>query len=422
MRFLKIFPGESLVVAFSFIYFFLILASYYILRPIRDEIGASGGVENLPWLFLGTLAVTIVISPIFSTVVAKLPRRRVAAASYRLMIAFLLVFFWLLRNPDSSVYPWAARAFFVWLSIFNIFVVSVFWTVMSDVFRTDQARRLYGLIGSGGTLGGLCGGLITSSLVGLVGTVSLLLVSAVLLEGALQCMFAMTKNAAAHAESQSRIDSKPVGGSAFAGLTRVAKSPYLMSIALFMLLFTVGSTFLYFLQAQIVASEIPDRAGRTAFFAHVDIWVNVLTLITQLGITGRLLTSFGIAGGLVVMPALSILGFAWLGIAPTLVVVITFQVLRRAGNFAITTPARESLYIPLPREDKYKSKNLIDTSMFRTGDQIGAWSSAALLSFGLGIRGIALAAIALSCAWLIGAIWLGRKHARELQKDQPSLS
>jgi AAA family ATP:ADP antiporter len=424
IRLLKLLPGEQLLLALSFSYFFLILASYYVLRPIRDEIGVAGGVEKLPWLFLGTLVATVALSPMFSALVSRLPRRRFAAWSYRIMIALLLVFYVFLRDPSWPGYVYAGRAFFIWLSIFNIFVVSLFWAVMSDVFRTDQASRLYGLIGAGGTLGALCGGLLTSLLVSKLGTVSLLLISAVLLEAALRCMFALTKHAATHGEQQARIDQEVIGGNSLAGLSRVARSSYLIGIASFMLLYTVGSTFLYFLQAQIVVSEIADRAARTIYFAHVDIWVNALTLITQFGFTGRLLSSLGIGRTLILLPILSIAGFAWLGMTPTLSAVIIFQVLRRAGNFAITGPARETLYVPLAREDKYKSKNFIDTFMFRVGDQLGAWSYTALLLLGFGISGIAIVAAPLSCLWLMLAIWLGRRHALLLlERDaSPSLS
>lgn len=408
----QLLSGERTLLALAFVYFFLVLASYYVLRPIRDEIGVAGGVEKLPWLFLGTLLVTIAISPLFSALVSRLPRRRFVAWSYRTMMGFLLVFYLLLRRADHAEQLWIGRVFFVWFSVFNIFVVSLFWAVMSDVFRTEQARRLYGVIGAGGTLGGLFGGLLTRSLVSVIGSVTLLLVSAVLLELALRCMFALTRQVAARDDVQGRLDTAVVGGGVFGGFAGVARSPYLIAIALFMLTFTIGSTFLYFLQAQIVAGSITDRVARTQYFANVDIWVNALTLLVQFVVTRQLLVKLGVARTLILLPIVSILGFTLLGFAPVLSAVIVFQVVRRAGQFAITSPTREILFVPLSREEKYKAKNFIDTFMFRTGDQIGAWSHAGLLALGLGVSGIAFAAVPLSVVWLLLAIWLGRSHER----------
>jgi AAA family ATP:ADP antiporter len=292
---------------------------------------------------------------------------------------------------------------------------------MSDVFRTGQARRLYGLIAAGGTLGGLAGAAATGWLVGSVGTPPLLLLSALLLEIALHCMAALSARAAARGGEQARAESEVIGGGALAGFSGVVRSPYLLGIGGFMLLFTVGSTFLYFLQAQIVAAAIHDAAARTAYFARVDVWVNGLTLAIQLGFTGRLLSRLGVSVMLAVLPIVSMLGFALLGFAPVLVAVIAFQVIRRTGNFALTAPARETLYVPLAREQKYKAKNFIDTFVFRSGDQVGAWMHAGLLALGLGVGGIALVGVPLSAAWLVLALWLGRRNARLRAAAAPRL-
>lgn len=404
---------ERKPLALAFLYFFCVLASYYVLRPIRDEMGVAGGVSKLPWLFLGTLTVTIVISPLFSRLVARLPRRRFVAWAYRSLVLCLVGFGLLLSFAPASAQVWVGRAFFVWISVFNIFAVSLFWAVMSDLFQTRQARRLYGVIGAGGTLGGICGGLITGWLVHSVGNVVLLAISALLLEAGLRAMYALSDSIAADGQPQQRqLETEVIGGSIWAGLSGVVRSPYLAAIALFMLLFTIGSTFLYFLQAEIVAREIADRAARTAYFAQVDVWVNGLTLIVQLTLTGRLIQRIGVGTVLALLPLLSIIGFLALAAAPLLSVVILFQVLRRTGNFALTGAAREILYVPLAREEKYKAKNFIDTFVFRLGDQLGAWTHVGLSLLGLGLAGIALAAVPLSAAWLGVAIWLGRRHAR----------
>lgn len=396
----------------AFAYFFCVLASYYVLRPIRDAMGVAGGVGNLPWLFLGTLSVTVLISPLFSRLVSRLPRRRFVAWAYRCLILCLVVFGLLLSSRPEAEQVWIGRVFFVWLSVFAVFAVSLFWAVMADVFQTRQARRLYGVIGAGGTLGGMAGGALTSWLVSHVGLLPLLLISALLLEAGLRAMYALSADVAEHVPEQRAVEHEIIGGSIWAGFSGVARSPYLLAIALFMLLFTMGSAFLYLLQAQIVERDIADRAARMVYFAQVDLWVNGLTLIVQLLLTGRLIQRIGVGAVLALVPLLSIAGFLALAAAPLLTLVILMQVLRRTGNFALTGPAREVLYVPLSREEKYKAKNFIDTFVFRLGDQLGAWTHTALAALGLSLGGIAFAAVPLSAAWLAVALWLGRRHAR----------
>lgn len=409
---LRVRRDERLPLALAFVYFFCVLAAYYVLRPIRDEMGVAGGVANLPWLFLGTLSATMLISPLFSRLVARLPRRRFVSWAYRSLIVCLFLFGLCLYLLPAPAQVWVGRVFFVWLSVFAVFAVSLFWAVMADVFQTRQARRLYGLIGAGGTLGGMAGGLLTGWLVEWTGTWPLLLLSALLLELGLRAMHALSAQAAARGGMQARIEREIIGGSAWAGVGGMLRSPYLLGIALFMLLFTLGSAFLYFLQAEIVAREISDRAARTAYFASVDVWVNALTLVVQLVLTGRLIHRVGVGAVLALLPLLSLAGFLALAAAPLLSLVVLLQVVRRTGNFALTGPAREVLYVPLSREEKYKAKNFIDTFVFRFGDQLGAWTYTGLAALGVGLSGIAAAAVPLSAAWLGVALWLGRRHAQ----------
>jgi AAA family ATP:ADP antiporter len=391
--------------------FFFVLASYYVLRPIRDEIGALGGGERLPWLFLGTLCATLALNPAFAALVARLPRARVATWSYRSLMACLVAFFLLLRDPAAAP-AWVAPVFFVWVSVFNLFAVSLFWTVLADAVRSGQARRLFGLAAAGGTLGGLVGGLLTGLLAERLGAAPLLLVSAALLECGLRALRGLSSRAAAGASEQARIVHAPVGGSAFEGMAQILRSPYLAGIAAFIALFTIGSTFLYYLQAQIVAATFADRLARVAFFARVDVCVNAATLLLQLFATGRVFTRIGTTAMLCVLPLLSIAGFAALAIAPVAGVLVGFQVLRRTADFAFMRPARESLYVPLDRADKYKAKNLIDTFVYRGGDQLGIWAQGALVALGFGISAIAAVGVPLAAAWLALALWLGRANAR----------
>ena len=430
--------GETAALVWSAAYFFFVLSAYYVLRPIRDEMGVAGGVERLAWLFTGTLVGMLLLHPLYARLVARLPRRRFVPLTYRFFILNLVVFFLLFHAADAAQGIWIGRVFYIWTSVFNLFVVSVFWSFMTDIYRPSQSRRLFGMVAVGGTVGAILGSTITTVLVGLLGQVNLLLVSALLLETAgrasgvlerhepplVQAAFeeeAAEAGAGRHDAGEAgrgAAGSRPevIGGGVLEGIRRVLASPYLLGIAALMLLFTVASTFLYFQQAAIVAEAFgDDRVGRTRLFAGVDLAVNVLTLVTQVLLTGRILRWVGVGAALAFLPLLSAVGFGVLGSAPALAVVVAFQVLRRAGNFAIQRPAREVLYTVLPRTDKYKAKNFNDTFVYRTGDQVGAWSYTFLAStLGIGLSGLAVVMVPLSAVWLVLALWLGRRY-RALQ-------
>jgi AAA family ATP:ADP antiporter len=404
-------PEEAGALAWSWLYFFAILSAYYVIRPIRDEIGAAGGIENLPWLFTATLVGMLVANPPFSALVARLAPVRFIAWTYRFFILNLVVFFVLLETTHGALATWTGRVFYVWGAIFNLFVVSVFWGFLADVFTSAQSRRLFGFIAAGGTIGGIVGSTLTSTLVEHFGRARLLLVSAALLEVAVFAVRRLARVSRALRERRERTDpDAAVGGGVLSGIGRVFRSPYLLHLCVYMLLFTILSTFLYFQQADIARRSFTDRAARTAFFANVDLAVNVLTLVIQLFVTGRMIRSLGVALALTVLPALSIVGFALVGFSPTLWAIVAFQVLRRAGNFAVARPTRETCFTVVPREDKYKAKSFIDTFVYRAGDQLGAWAYAGLALVGLGLAGISLAAVPISAIWLLNGWWLGRRN------------
>lgn len=404
-------PGEASALAWSWLYFFSILSAYYVIRPIRDEIGAAGGIENLPWLFTGTLVGMLVANPPFSALVVRLAPVRFISWTYRFFMANLVLFLILLGTTTGPAHVWAGRAFYIWAAIFNLFVVSVFWGFLADVFSSDQSRRLFGFIAAGGTIGGIAGSSLTSALVEPLGAAGLLLVSAVLLEVAVFSVRRLAKTARGlRLRPGPRDQDTVVGGGVLSGFTHATRSPYLLHLTLYMLLFTVLSTFLYFQQADLAKQGFTNRAARTAFFANVDLAVNGVTLLIQLLWTGRIIKRLGVALTLTLLPALSVGGFAAVGLAPSLWAVVTFQVLRRAGNFAVARPTRETCFTVVPREDKYKAKSFIDTFVYRAGDQIGAWAYAGLGVIGLGLGGISLAAVPISMVWLVNGLWLGRRN------------
>ena len=404
-------PDEIQALAWSWLYILAVFASYYVIRPIRDEIGVAGGVENLPWLFTATLLGMLAMNPPFAALVASLPRARFIAIAYRFFIANLVLFFLLLRGAGAEQSIWIGRVFFVWTSIFNLFVVSVFWALMVDLFNAEQGKRLFGFISAGATLGGIMGSSLTAAIARTIPPVYLLLASALLLEVAVFSVRRLSRlSEALTRDPAARGEKTVIGGGVLAGIVHAFKSPYLLGIGIYMLLYSITSTFLYFEQAGIVARSFADRAARTAFFAQIDLIVNVLTLATQIFLTERIVRALGVALTLTLVPALTAAGFGALALAPTLAVLVAFQVLRRAGNFAFARPTREVLFTVVPREDKYKTKNFIDTAVYRTGDQVGAWSYALFSFVGLGLTAIALLAVPISAVWLVNGWWLGRRQ------------
>ena len=413
-------PEELRALGWSWLYIISLFVSYYILRPIRDEMGVAGGIENLPWLFTGTLLGMIAVNPPFAALVKTLPRVKFIGISYRFFAFNLLCFAVLLGMASGEQNIWIGRVFFVWTSIFNLFVVSVFWALMVDVFDTDQSKRLFGFIAAGATIGGIVGSSVTASLAKQVPATYLLLVSAILLEFAVLCVGRLSRlSSSLTARPAHPSEEPPIGGSIWSGLSHATQSPYLVNVSLFLLLFAVTSTFLYFQQAEIARQYFADRGARTAFFAGVDLWVNVLTLGAQLFVTARTIKRIGVALTLALLPLLSVFGFSVLAWMPTIATLVVFQVLRRAGNFAFARPTREVLFTVVPREDKYKAKSFIDTVIYRLGDQVGAWAYAGLGALGLAMTGVSIVAVPISMLWLINSLWLGGKQ-RQLESATSS--
>ena len=410
-RLVTVEEGEWRTTLLAFGFFFCLLASYFILRSIRDAVGVAAGTANLPWLFTGTLIATLLVNPAFAAVVSRLPVRRFIPIVYRVFGALLVGFAAAVYFTGPAEEKFLGPAFWIFISVFSLFVPSVFWGFMADTFYSEQGKRLYGFIGVGGTLGGLFGSTLTSTLATSVGTPVLMLMSVVLLECAVQVVRRFPPSY--RAETRDREAAmRSVGGTSMAGITNVFRSPYLLGICLFMLLFTIGTTVLYFQQAEIVGARYADRESRTAFLASIDFYVQLLTVLAQLFISGRVIKWIGVGMTLAILPIMSIIGFTALGMYGSLSLFVAFTVLRRAGNYAFANPGREVLFSVIPAEDKYKAKNFIDTFAYRSGDQIGAWSFRLLSGAGLAVSTISLIAAPLSAVWLLVSLWLGRRHAR----------
>ncbi len=408
-RVIDVRPEEVAVLFWCWLYIFGVLSSYYIMRPIRDEMGVAGGVNNLQWLFTGTLLGMVALNLPFAYLVKTLPRRRFIPLTYRffaLNIILFAAFFYLADAPQTV---WIGRAFFIWVSVYNLFVVSIFWQMNVDLFSPEQGKRLFGFIAAGATLGAIVGSALTAALARYVSPIVLLLGAAVLLELAVFAVGRLSRLSPVLSRQPGGED-QPIGGSVVAGITHAIRSPYLVNVSLFLLLFAITSTFLYFQQAGIVSQSFADRGAQTAFFATIDLVVNTLTLIVQLFFTGRILVLLGVALALGFLPLLTMIGFGALAFAPNLSAIAVFQVLRRAGDYAIARPTREVLFTVVPREDRYKAKSFIDTFVYRLGDQLGAWGVAGLRALGAGVTELALVAIPIALLWLVNALWLGRRQ------------
>ncbi len=415
-RLVKVEPDEIRALLWSFSYFFSLMCSYYILRPMRDEMGITGGVEHLQWLFTGTFLAMLAAVPLFGWVTSRYPRKQFLPLVYLFFIACLLLFFGLFQAGLADV--WVARAFFIWTSVFNLFIVSVFWSFMADLFSNARAKRLFGFIAAGGTAGALAGPALTATLAIPLGPTNLLLISAAGLAWAMLCirrLLVWHEGTGAKTTVAADVGNTPfvgkergLGGGALAGLRLIAGSPYLLGICLLILLYTTLSTFLYFQQAQIIRDNFDDPAKRTTVFAAMDFAANALTLVGQVFLTNRIVKAIGLDWSLALIPLLLAGGFLLLGIAPLVPLLVAVQVGRRAGNYAIMKPAREMLFVVLSREEKYKAKNVIDTVIYRSGDVISAWAYTGLQALGLGLSAIAFIAVPVAGVWAWICYRLGR--------------
>jgi AAA family ATP:ADP antiporter len=423
--------GEMPALLWSFAYFFCLLAGYYVLRPLRDEMGIAGGVRNLQWLFTATFIVMLAAVPLFGAVVARLPRRRFIPLVYHFFVINIALFWLLLTFDVSKVY--VARVFFVWISVFNLFTVSVFWSFMADLYASEQGKRLFGFIAAGGSAGALLGPLLTVGLAAPLGPVNLLLIAAFFLELAVYCARRLegvaARAAAAAADATARVQtsgpaaaagapSGSLGGSWLDGIVLLFRSPYLGGIALWVALLSLAGTFLYFQQASIVAAASDDPAVRVRIFASIDLAIGILTIVVQCFATGRLITRFGVGAAAAFLPCVFALGFLALWVSPTLAVVIIFQAVQRTANFAVSNPAREVLFTVVERAEKYKAKNVIDIVVFRGADAFNGWLFATLRGAGLDLAAISASSLPLMLGWAALAIALGRAQERRARPSR----
>lgn len=418
MRLLGIEPDELAAVAWSFIYFFCILSAYYMLRSVRDAMAIVSGVQNIPWLFTGTFVLMLLATPVFGWVTSKFPRRVFLPWIYYFFVANILafyVFFTYAQNSDLSEI-WIGRIFFVWLSVFNLFVVSVFWSFMADIYTKTQSRRLFGVISAGGSAGALIGPIVTSMVVVQIGYRNMLPVSALLLLFAVFCVYRLRRwvrqrQSDSGTEPANTIaEEKAIGGSAWAGVKFVLTKQYFSAIAVALMCATFlgGATYMYMAEMVSVTFEGTDR--RTQVFAIMDALINALSFIGQLLIVKHSVRKLGIGGTLTLLPIVSVIGFALLAINPVFIIIAGLQVLRRSITFGLTKPTSDMLYSVVSPEAKYKAKNFIETAIYRGGDVISTWTIRFIS--GIGLSGVALVCVPIALIWTWLAIWIGGEYKR----------
>lgn len=403
--------GEAAALAAAFAMFFCLLCGYTLLRPLRDAMGLVGGEEHLPWLFSATFVAMLALVPVFGALAGRLPPRRFVPLVYRFFALDLLAFSALAWLDVRAV--WVARVFFVWISVYNLFVVSIFWSVLADSFSPEQGRRLFGVVAAGGTAGTLAGPALAAALAPLVGAAGMTLIAAALLEAAVAAYARLI----GHRGGGEHPAARAVGGGIWGGLAAIARSPYLAAIVAYMLLHTAAATLIYFEQARIVGASWSDTGLRTRFFAIVDLAVACLTLALQTLVTGRLIGRIGVGGALALLPAAALGAFAALALDPRPLILGAVQVIRRSVDYALSRPAREVLYTVVDREAKYKAKSVVETVVYRGGDAASGWLAA--LVAGAGGGAVAAGAALPALGWAALSLWLGRRQAARANALEP---
>ena len=426
---LKCDRDESEHILFSFTFFFCLMASYYILQPLRDEVGVLLG--DTPTLFLWTMGVMFAVNPIFSMVMAKIPRPRLVPVIYRFfmlnLVLFIVGFKAIGAASGQAAVEGTARLipsiFFVWVSVFNLFAMSLFWSVMADRFTGSQGRKFFGFIGAGGTLGQLVGSTAAALWVGRLGATNMIFVSVLLLELSVRARPSLDDVI----REQQVAESKEAGSSTespkpWTGVLLVLKSPYIFGICCYLLLYAFTSSFIYFQKQMVVGDVFKTREARVAFFGWMNFISSGGTLFVQLFVTGRLISSLGLIFSLSLVPAFTCFGFVAMAMQPGLILLSLFDALRKMLNFAIARPSREILFTVVSKEDKYIAKNFVDTFVYRAGDSLASFAFTGIKGLNLGGQAYSWAAVPFSCIWVLVAATLAKAQRTKQEAQEAALA
>lgn len=423
-RTLGVSEGEARIVGLSVLMFFVLMGGYFLVRPVRDAMGIAGGVRQLENLIFVTAGAMLLAAPVYAWTVRRLERRRFVALAMRLFALVLLGFFgvFLLTGASGESAVWPGRVFYVWVSVYNLFIVSIFWSVMADCFALESSKRLFGLISIGGTIGAFAGSAVMGTLgdaapiMGVEVAVWAMLVSAGSLEIASRCFRAIDRRRPAHDEHEH----DPITPSLWSGITSTLRSRYLLGICAYITLSSMVWTLLYIEQGRIIEAHVEGEGSRIAVFARIDVAYNAIALFLQLFVAGHMMKRLGVGFALGLLPAIAAVGFLMLpllgvrdglllGYAPVIWGLLAFQVVRRAVQYGLNKPARSTLFTVVNRDERYKAKCFIDTYVYRTGDAAGAGLSRWLAS---GVGGLPYVAAGLACVWMVVGLVLGAQQRR----------
>jgi AAA family ATP:ADP antiporter len=423
--------SEIKALLISCLYFFLVLCAYYIFRPIRNEMTIANGVANIQWLLMLAMLVLFAVMPIFGWITGRFKTKQFMSYCTLFFASNLLIFFVLFNVPERPI--WVSRAFFVWVNVFNMFIVSLFWSFMNDVYSKGQSKRLFAFIAAGGTVGALTGPIITNLLVDHVGISYLLLISAVVLASSIFCInwlaswenedfidpsekillaqgIYITNSAETAKPTAHTVRNESLKGSVWDGLLLLIKSPYLIGICLFVALYSIALTFVMIHQAELIEISYHDPIERTKLFSLIDLASSGIALLIQIFVTTHLIRWLGFRATLMMIPVGITIGFALMAANPVLMVMITLTVFRRAGDYSIMKPAREMLFTVVSREEKYRAKNFIDTAILRTGDTSSAWLHTGAKALGASATAIPMIGVGMGIVWCTVAYWLGTQY------------
>jgi AAA family ATP:ADP antiporter len=393
------------------LYFFFLFSSYSVIKPVRDAMGTVYGMAHVQELFTGTFIASFIFAPLYTGLASRLKLSTFLPWVYGFVAGTIVVFYALFVGGQIQD-RWIAAAFYVWVSTFNMLIISVFWTFMADIFSRDQAKRLFGFIAAGGTIGGVVGPAVASLLATRIGNNHLMLVSAAgfTVTAVLVRVLAHEKQRlmSAGIEVQHTSLEHRLKGNPFDGFRLLLQSRYLLLLALFLLLMTWISTIVYIQLGDLITKSFPDKAARTQAYALIDLTVNSLALFLQLFGTGRLIARYGVTTGLLVNPVIMVMAFLAVVFSPALLVLAGLQVIRRVAEYAVAKPAREMLFTIVDQASKYKAKNVIDTVVYRFGDLSSAWISSWILPFG--IAGLAIFGLIVCAVWFPIAYLLGKRY------------
>lgn len=415
-------PGEIGVMLRSCAIFFCVLCGYYVLRPVREEIGTNIGQDGLQWLFIAVFVAMLALVPAFGWIVQTIARRRVLPAIYGFFIVNLLVFWVVFSASPERPGVVASSVFFVWASIYNLFIVSLLWSLASELYSNAQAKRLYGFIAAGGSAGALAGPMLARFLASQISPNDLLLIAAAFLGLAMFAALDLRRAFHALPGNDDRQQDAPAGSNGIlAGAQRVLTSRYLFLIAVYVLIANLIGTYFYLEQIRIVGDVIPDRIARVEFFASRDLLVSVVSVLLQVFVTARLMQWFGVGVTLAALPLSAAVGLVALSSAPTLVVVAAVMVAERAISFALSNPALKVLYTVVTADEKYKAQNFVDTVVYRGGDAASGWVfNTGAKALGLTAGTLALLTMPIALIWLATAVALGQQHAKKAGANPPA--